>query len=287
MDSHFILSLEGSSATVSAAILRGETVLAETTLRADQAHAERILPAIEQTLIDANLCLDEIEAFAIAIGPGGFTSLRITVATLKGLAFALPAQPGAFFTPTIVRPARDIEKTPLKSACGGSAMRSAVAATVGVRPVAAVSTLEALAVQALVQGRDNAAGHHWLVPMLDARREEVYAAAYLPDSETLSGVREVLPESVYTLDELCARLSPHACLLGEGAAIIGGAIGEKLGSTIELVSDFTLRASTVGAIGARMLARGLIVFAEDLAPRYLRRAEAEVKLTGLRFESAH
>lgn len=249
LDSRLILSLEGSSATVSAAVLRGEVLLAETIAPADQAHAERILPAIDRVLNDSNLCLDEIDAFAIAVGPGGFTSLRIAVATLKGLAFSVPA-------------------------AGGRA-----------RPVAAVSTLEAMAVQVLTQIGDKEAMGRWLVPMLDARREEVYAAAYVLDAKTLLGVREVLPESVYAVDDLCMQLRPNVYLLGEGAAIVGAALCETLGPGIEWKSDFVLRASTVGKIGARMIAREMTVSVEDLAPRYLRRAEAEVKRTGLRFES--
>src|SRR3972149_878921 len=73
--SRLILALDGSSATVSAAVLRGEVLLAEVVERADQAHAERILPAIDQALREASVCLEEIEGFAIAVGPGGFTGL--------------------------------------------------------------------------------------------------------------------------------------------------------------------------------------------------------------------
>lgn len=250
-DPRLMLALEGSTATVSAAILRGEVLLGEVVLRADQAHAERILPAIDQVLHDTNLSLDAIEAFAVAVGPGGFTSLRITVATLKGLAFATStAKPQAAL------------------------------------PVAAVSTLEALAFQAMAQGVAPATGEAWLVPMLDARRDEVYAAAYRPDPTSLAGVREVLPESVYTAEELGAKLAPQALLLGEGAALVGETLGQALGSGVRRLPEFELRASSVGKLGARLLAQGAGISAEALAPHYLRRAEAEVKRTGLRFEAA-
>jgi hypothetical protein len=41
----------------------------------------------------------------------------------------------------------------------------------------------------------------------------------------------------------------------------------------------------VGALGQQLLARGGGVAAAALAPRYLRRAEAEVQRTGRRFEN--
>ena len=91
--------------------------------------AESLLPAVEDLLRAAGCELAAIEAFALSIGPGSFTGLRVGIATVKGLAFGTP------------------------------------------RPVAPVSTLAALAVGA---GRADVP----VVPMLDARRGEVYAAAY-------------------------------------------------------------------------------------------------------------
>ena len=43
-------------------------------------------------------------------------------------------------------------------------------------------------------------------------------------------------------------------------------------------------ARDVGILGARRIARGEAVAAAALVPRYVRRAEAEVKRTGQRFE---
>jgi len=68
--------------------------------------------------------------------------------------------------------------------------------------------------------------------------------------------------------------------------VFGKAIREKLGAQIRLAPNLELRASAVGKIGARILACGAGISAEELAPRYLRRAEAEVKRTGERFEAA-
>lgn len=49
--------------------------------------AESLLPCIDQVLHDADVNVADIEAFAVSVGPGSFTGLRVGVATIKGLAF--------------------------------------------------------------------------------------------------------------------------------------------------------------------------------------------------------
>jgi tRNA threonylcarbamoyladenosine biosynthesis protein TsaB len=50
-------------------------------------HAEILLPSVERLLKKAGLSLREISAFAVSIGPGSFTGLRIGLSTVKGLAY--------------------------------------------------------------------------------------------------------------------------------------------------------------------------------------------------------
>lgn len=50
-------------------------------------HAEVILPLLEALLKRAGMSLGEINAFALSIGPGSFTGLRIGLSTIKGLTF--------------------------------------------------------------------------------------------------------------------------------------------------------------------------------------------------------
>lgn len=82
-----LLALDTATGAPSAAVLRGERVLgcAEAKERVEVVRV--VLPLVERALADARTSLAEIEAFAVAIGPGSFTSLRVGVATLKGLAF--------------------------------------------------------------------------------------------------------------------------------------------------------------------------------------------------------
>ena len=232
--SPLILALEPATAALGVALLRGQDLVDEVSASAGPA-AETLLPAVDSLLDRAGVALGELEAFAISIGPGSFTSLRVGIATVKGLAFE-----------------SDL-------------------------PVAPVSTLAALACAAGPTDR-------LVVPMLDARRGEVYAAAYAGASR-----REVvLPEGVYTPEALCAKIRPPCVLVGEGAALCGEAIAAALGEGVALLPPPEGNASArhVGALGVEQLARGSWVLAAQLAPHYLRRAEAEVKRTGERFEPA-
>lgn len=54
----------------------------------EQSHAERLLPALTGLLGAHGLALGDVDAFAVATGPGSFTGLRIGIATAQGLAMA-------------------------------------------------------------------------------------------------------------------------------------------------------------------------------------------------------
>lgn len=51
--------------------------------------ATRLPAELGRLLADAGRRLDEVDALAVATGPGSFTGLRIGIATMQGLAFAL------------------------------------------------------------------------------------------------------------------------------------------------------------------------------------------------------
>jgi hypothetical protein len=75
-------------------------------------------------------------------------------------------------------------------------------------------------------------------------------------------------------------------VVGEGAEGVAAAAVEHSGGGMVLLPAALgrTRAFHTGLLGARLLARGEGQKCEDLVPRYLRRAEAEVRRTGERFE---
>jgi tRNA threonylcarbamoyladenosine biosynthesis protein TsaB len=58
-------------------------------------HAARLLPLVEDALAAAGVGWEDVERIAIGVGPGGFTGLRIGIATARALAQArgLPLAP--------------------------------------------------------------------------------------------------------------------------------------------------------------------------------------------------
>ena len=83
-----ILSLETSAKAVSTAVVENGEVLAYAYQCSGLTHSRTLMPMVEDMLNNAELSLDDIDALAVAAGPGSFTGLRIGVSALKGLAWA-------------------------------------------------------------------------------------------------------------------------------------------------------------------------------------------------------
>lgn len=83
-----ILAVDTAGSACSVAATRDtEPVVARTeTMRRGQ--AERLVPMIRSLMAEAGLALSDIDLFAVTIGPGAFTGLRIGIAACAGLALA-------------------------------------------------------------------------------------------------------------------------------------------------------------------------------------------------------
>lgn len=80
-----LLAIDTSSAILSVAAQNGEKIASrEETI--PRQHAEMIFTLCEQVLAECGLQLNELEAIACGIGPGSFTSLRIGLGVVQGLA---------------------------------------------------------------------------------------------------------------------------------------------------------------------------------------------------------
>jgi len=90
-----ILTIETSTPMERVAVVRDGSVLAEITETVGRGHTEKLLGAVESTLLRASVELRELDAIAVSIGPGRFSGLRVGLATAKGLAAArgLPVVP--------------------------------------------------------------------------------------------------------------------------------------------------------------------------------------------------
>ncbi|MGH7768940.1 MAG: tRNA (adenosine(37)-N6)-threonylcarbamoyltransferase complex dimerization subunit type 1 TsaB [Candidatus Binatia bacterium] len=97
-----ILGIDTATAAASAAIVEDARLVAEETTADFRAssngaaphrsnHAETLLPLIDRLLEAAGLRLTDVSAFAVAIGPGSFTGLRIGLSMVKGLSYGSEA----------------------------------------------------------------------------------------------------------------------------------------------------------------------------------------------------
>jgi tRNA threonylcarbamoyladenosine biosynthesis protein TsaB len=225
-----ILAVETSTRTGALALLDAGTVVAESRVNITVTHGERLLAAIDGVLRAARWQLADVGGFAVAIGPGSFTGLRIGLSTVKGLAFATG------------------------------------------RPVVGVPTLDGLAWSLPFCA-------YPVCPILDARKNEVYAAVYRTLEgrlEVLESARAVAPATL--AEELRARLDGPLVFLGDGIEPFAPMLMAALGGRVRL-APAALRlpsAVAVGELGGWALARGERGDPADLMPLYLRPSEAEL-----------
>lgn len=83
-----ILAIDTSTKNLSLAVSRDGRVLRSRNVKLARPLSSSIMPAIKGILKSARIRLEDIDGFAVGLGPGSFTSLRVGLATVKGLAFA-------------------------------------------------------------------------------------------------------------------------------------------------------------------------------------------------------
>ncbi len=253
MDRPLLLAVEAATPAASVALVQGGVVLAEHRTDPERDLSETLLPSIQALLAEAGFSLPQIEAFAVSIGPGSFTSLRVGLSTVKGLAF-------------------------------GSAL-----------PAMAVPTLAALA-YALACSCEAEAGRagedRMLIPVLDAGRGEFYAAGFARPASAASDPASAwnalpqLQESVYKSSDLLEKSPQSAIFVGEAGLLASLSEALEQGGALES-RVCPVQAGFVGKLAEKMLDAGLSEPVEGLSPRYVRRAEAEARLTGQPLEAGH
>lgn len=83
-----ILALESSAKAASCAVLCDGELLASAWQATGLTHSRTLLPMVEDMLRNSELTVQDMDAIAVAAGPGSFTGLRIGAAAVKGLAWA-------------------------------------------------------------------------------------------------------------------------------------------------------------------------------------------------------
>ncbi len=84
-----ILALDTSTQWMGIALHGDAQILYEKIWKTQRRHTVELAPAIQLALEECGLQVSDLEAVAVALGPGSFTSLRIGLAVAKGFALSL------------------------------------------------------------------------------------------------------------------------------------------------------------------------------------------------------
>jgi tRNA threonylcarbamoyladenosine biosynthesis protein TsaB len=81
-----VLAFDTSHRKGGVAVARGTELVCEVLFDAADTHSATLMPSIDVAMRTASTKIEEIDLFAVTIGPGSFTGLRIGLATAKAFA---------------------------------------------------------------------------------------------------------------------------------------------------------------------------------------------------------
>ncbi|MBI3152046.1 MAG: tRNA (adenosine(37)-N6)-threonylcarbamoyltransferase complex dimerization subunit type 1 TsaB [Chloroflexi bacterium] len=108
-----LLAVDTSTAQVGLALYDGTHVLGEMIWTTRQHHTTELAPALSGLLNRSAVSMDMVHALAVAIGPGSFTSLRVGLSLVKGIALARRLPIIGIPTLDVIAAAQPVSKHPL------------------------------------------------------------------------------------------------------------------------------------------------------------------------------
>lgn len=241
-----LLALDSSTATMSVALVRDGRVIDSFASLTERNHSVRIVSEMKLILERNGVRGEELDAIAVGQGPGSYTGVRIGVTAAKTLAWAWG------------------------------------------KPLVGVSSLEALAYSAWrgIQESDVGAGEEaWLVPLMDARRGQVYTTLY--ETGAQGEWSAVSRDGIRLIADWAARLREHARTDAKPASVwfVGdvathAAVLAEAQAVSERVRTFSceLDAGALGMLAERRYRAGERADVHAFVPNYTQLAEAEAKL---------
>ena len=222
-----ILAFETSAKAASVALAQDGQLLAESYQNTGLTHSQTLMSMAENLLHTCGCTPQDIDAVAVAAGPGSFTGVRIGVAAAKGFAWA-----------------REL-------------------------PCYGVSTLEAMALNlGIHQG--------YILPVMDARRSQVYTALFHADCGNYTRIREDRAISLQELGEDVQTLSEPIFLIGDGSLLCYNTLLEAVPNLVcPPEHRMHQRAAGVALAAFQKIAAGEAGDGAALTPNYLRLSQAE------------
>ena len=83
-----ILAIDTTTLTGSIALLKDTKLIAEVDIDSSSTYSERLLPAVDFLLKTNQLSIQDMDGFAVSVGPGSFTGIRIGLSTVKSFSYA-------------------------------------------------------------------------------------------------------------------------------------------------------------------------------------------------------
>jgi tRNA threonylcarbamoyladenosine biosynthesis protein TsaB len=237
-----VLAFDTSADVTAVALLRDGRVLAQAAEPSAERHAQLLLPRVSACLAAAGLALADVELFAVGIGPGSFTGVRVGLATAKGFGLASG------------------------------------------KPVCGVSSLRALA--RAVFDAAAAPRKACVMPLLDAHKGEVFAAAYRSSPD--GSLDEVVAPFHALPAEAAQRLTPaggaaRCTLLGAGYRRYADAFAARDAALQVLDPRWDVpNAAAVASEALRDFSRDGAPELASLVPSYLRGSDAQLPKAPLR-----
>lgn len=253
-----VLAFDTSTISMAIVLLHQEQLVAQIELKTVHNHSLKLVPAIQSMMQGQGWKGQDIDLLAVGMGPGSYTGVRVAVTAAKTMAWAWD------------------------------------------KPVVGVSSLHALALSGLEMahqyndsGCDITIGRHWVYPLMDARRGQVYTARFMTGNDRLGqrvqadGIRlfsqvaqevsEALeqkssqvgskeqPECVWFVGEI----EPHLAQIHH--------LQQQLGTRIQALSSM-MRGHWIGRLGRASALHGQVGETHRLKPNYTQLTEAEVKM---------
>ena len=170
-----ILCIETGTDVCSVALSQGGLLLSLRESSDGREHSQNLALYIEEMFKEIDLSLDELDAVAVSVGPGSYTGLRIGVSLAKGISYAL-----------------DI-------------------------PLIAIGSLDSLVVCAKQDIEEDVlpdiSEDTLLIPMIDARRMEVYTQVFNSQGDSLNSVEALVIED----DSFANYKGREIVIFGDGA----------------------------------------------------------------------
>ena len=222
-----ILAFETSAKAGSVALLQDGVLLAENYCNTGLTHSQTLMVMAQDLLKSCDLKPADVEAVAVAAGPGSFTGIRIGVAAAKGFAWG------------------------------------------GELPCCGVSTLEAMATGLGVYDG-------YVLPVMDARRSQVYNAIFLAQAGNLTRLAEDRAIALADLQEEIKNLEKPIFLVGDGSNLCYNTLKDVVPNLV-LAPEHRIhqRATGVALVAEKELAQGKTCDGAALTPNYLRLSQAE------------